>query len=103
MGLLSLAVLGGLDVRHAGRPITFKTRKTAALLIYLAVESGLHTRERLAALLWPESAEARARASLRRAVSDLQGCLRHAVSGEHSPHITADQQRIGLIASSDLE
>ena len=51
MGLLRLAVLGTPEVEHAGRAITFPTRKALALLAYLAVEGGRHTREAIAAVM----------------------------------------------------
>src|SRR5919108_646810 len=54
MGLLRLAFLGTPEVHHSGRVVTFPTRKALALLAYLAVEGGRHTREKVAALLWPE-------------------------------------------------
>lgn len=52
-----------------GTPLTFDTRKAVALLAYLAVTGQPHRRETLAALLWPESEQTRARAALRRTLS----------------------------------
>ena len=51
--------------------------KALALLAFLALEPGRHTREELAALLWGDSSEAAARASLRQTLKRLR-----AVSGE---------------------
>ena len=42
MGLLRLAVLGPPQVYHDGRRLTFALRKAQALLLYLAVEGGMH-------------------------------------------------------------
>jgi len=60
--------------------------KNIALLAYLTLEPGAHTREELAALLWGDSTDAAARASLRQAlkrlrtaVGDLLHVDRHAV------------------------
>ena len=36
MGTLTLTTLGRLEIRHAGVVLTFRTRKTLALLVYLA-------------------------------------------------------------------
>jgi DNA-binding SARP family transcriptional activator len=49
--------------------------KALALVTYLALESGPHTREELASLLWGESPEAEARASLRQALKQLRESL----------------------------
>ena len=46
--------------------------KGLALLTYLVLEPGPHTREELAGLLWGESSEAEARASLRQALKHLR-------------------------------
>jgi DNA-binding SARP family transcriptional activator/tetratricopeptide (TPR) repeat protein len=66
---LSLALLGPPVVTRRGRPVSFDTRKATAVLALLAVDGRELSRERLAALLWPEADTARARASLRRTLS----------------------------------
>lgn len=50
-------------------------KKTLALLAYLAAEARPVARDSLAALLWPENPQARARANLRRVVFCLRGLL----------------------------
>jgi DNA-binding SARP family transcriptional activator/tetratricopeptide (TPR) repeat protein len=45
------------------------------LLAYLAVEGGVHNRDSLAELLWPDYATDRARAALRRTLSTLRSAL----------------------------
>jgi DNA-binding SARP family transcriptional activator len=66
---LGLALLGPPVVTRRGRPVSFDTRKAIAVLALLAVDGRELSRERLAALLWPEADTARARASLRRTLS----------------------------------
>ncbi len=44
MGLLRLAVLGTPEVMHDGSRLTFALRKAQTLLLYLAVEGGMHSR-----------------------------------------------------------
>ncbi|MGH7947049.1 MAG: AfsR/SARP family transcriptional regulator, partial [Opitutaceae bacterium] len=56
----------------AGDLVRFRTRKHLALLIYLAVDSRSHRRERLAELLWPCASLAEARHSLATALSTLR-------------------------------
>jgi adenylate cyclase len=74
---LALSLLGSFQADLGGRPITtFESAKARALLAYLAVESERpHTREKLAGLLWPDSTEAAARASLSQALSNLRSAL----------------------------
>jgi predicted ATPase/DNA-binding SARP family transcriptional activator len=70
---LCLALLGGLQVYRAGKPVTgFVSSKASALLCYLAVTERPHLRPALAGLLWGNSPEAEARGSLRRVLSNLR-------------------------------
>jgi DNA-binding SARP family transcriptional activator len=62
--------------------------KSLALLAYLAMEPAEHTREELAGLLWGESPEAEARASLRQVVKQLRTALGGVVR--------ADRRTVGL-------
>ncbi len=59
-----------------GKPVSFATDKARALLAYLAVEADHpHRREALAGLLWPDQPEAKARHSLRQALSHLRQAI----------------------------
>jgi DNA-binding SARP family transcriptional activator/Flp pilus assembly protein TadD len=84
MADLDVRLFAGFEVVQAsGRALKFPTRKSRALLAVLSRHPGKrHGREALAALLWPESAEAQARANLRQALKQLRralGDLRDAV------------------------
>lgn len=80
---LRVALLGGVDITLDDEPVTgFVSRKVEALLCYLVVTRGPHTREALAGLLWGSAPDSRARISLRRALSNLRRLV-----GEHL-HIT---------------
>lgn len=70
---LALRLLGPPQVTLDGSAVSFDTRKAIALLAYLACTRRPHTRETLAALLWPEYADARN--ALRRTLSTLQHAL----------------------------
>jgi DNA-binding SARP family transcriptional activator len=77
MQLLHLSLLGGIECRTVdGAEVRFPTRKTSALLAYLAGNPGQHhSREKLAGLLWADNGEAEARASCRKAISRLRQAL----------------------------
>lgn len=104
MSRLDLALLGAPRVSIDGRALSFPTRKALALLIYLAVERGAHTRARLAALLWPDSDAAHSRLSLRRTLGQLRDVL-----GERDPgavYLRAAEDTLQLIpagAALDLD
>ena len=71
---------------EGGRVISLPTRKTKALLAYLAFHGGQpHERAKLAGLLWGDSSEAQARESLRQALS----LLRKALSPRHAHALAA--------------
>ena len=66
---LDLALLGPPVITRDGAPVSFDTRKATAVLALLAADHHELSRERLAALLWPDADAVRARASLRRTLS----------------------------------
>lgn len=70
---LKIDALGGLAVSFAGLPVELSSRKAKALVAYLAcVPSGTASREHLVGLLWSESSEDKARASLRQVLRALR-------------------------------
>lgn len=69
---LKLYLLGKPHIELDGRPYTGLLAKAQALLYYLALEPGRHSRAALATLLWSEMPEERARGNLRTAMSRLQ-------------------------------
>jgi DNA-binding SARP family transcriptional activator len=78
---------------EGGRAISLPTRKTKALLAYLAFHGGQpHERAKLAALLWGESSEAQARESLRQALS----LLRKALSPRHAYALAARSDTVEI-------
>ena len=72
-GKLVLSLLGDFEAEIDKHKIVLATRKAKALTAYLALsDNAQDTRERLVGLLWSESDEERARASLRQAVHDIK-------------------------------
>src|SRR5205807_4419996 len=96
MGLLRLAVLGPPEVFHDGSRLTFALRKAQALLLYLAVEGGMHSRGKLAALLSPDSESSDARKTLRNAITLLRSLLADADASASHSHPPADQDLLRL-------
>src|SRR5258707_7488586 len=104
MGLLYLAVLGPLEVFHDGSHLAFSLRKAQALLVYLAVEGGMHPRSKLAALLWPDSDRSDARNALRNAIALLRSLLADAdSSAEQHSHLLSEHELLGLDPHTPLE
>ena len=70
---LRFKCLGSLAVTLDGHRIEeFISNKVPALLIYLVLQPGAHSRSELAGLLWGEVSEEKAKRSLRMALSDLR-------------------------------
>src|SRR5437763_5572495 len=105
MSVLRLNVLGPPEVYHDGSRLTFALRKAQALLLYLAVEGGMHPRSKLAALLWPDSEPHAARTALRNAIALLRNLLTGADSASAYPHshLRSERDLLGLDRQAPLE
>ena len=91
MSVLRLNVLGPPQVYHDGSRLTF------ALLLYLAVEGGMHPRSHLAALLWPDSEPYAARTALRNALTLLRRLLADLdPSAPAHSHLLREHELLGL-------
>nr|HMN28933.1 BTAD domain-containing putative transcriptional regulator [Caldilineaceae bacterium] len=86
---LVLRLFGAVQTTWNGISIKFATEHTRALFAYLAVEADLvHQRTTLAALFWPEEAEARARHNLRQALFFLKQAMNALPEREAILHVT---------------
>ncbi len=95
MSRLSIALLGAPLIGVDDQPVEVDTRKAIALLAYLAVTDRRHQRDSLAALLWPELEQSKARAALRRTLSALNRT-------PASAWLDADRESIALRRNDDL-
>ena len=78
---------------RSGSPLRLPTRKTQALLAFLAFPAGRpQARERLTALLWGERPAAQARQSFRQALA----ALRRALSEDTPPALLVDRDTVAL-------
>src|SRR5438105_5886663 len=104
MGLLRVAVLGPPEVYHDGSRLSFALRKAKALLLYLAVEGGMHLRGKLAAFLWPDSVPHAARTALRNAITLLRRLFAtpDASASPHS-HLLSEGDLLGLDPHAPFE
>ncbi len=89
MATLKLFLLGAPRVEHGNKSIKLPRQKSLALLIYLAMTARAHSREQLAALLWPDASDTQARQALRNALWDI----RHATGDDH---LTADTETVSF-------
>lgn len=93
---LFLQLLGPLRVLNSGAEIKIASRKSRALLAYLALRpSESHDRERLASLLWEDADDELARTSLRQAIAALrkslpEGCQNALITATDSVALDAD-------------
>jgi DNA-binding SARP family transcriptional activator len=70
---LEIVALGGFRAAVNGRSIEIKNKKAQAIIVYLLLgASSFETRGRLSGLLWSESSEENARASLRQTLHGLR-------------------------------
>jgi TolB-like protein len=100
MAGLRIALLGGLGI--TGGEATARaslTRKAKALVAYLALQGGRpQSREKLAELLWGNSAEEQARANLRQTLS----LVRKSLNGDGPAFLVTDGDQISL-AGQDID
>lgn len=70
---LEIHTFGGLSLSYRRKPVELSNQKAKALLCYLALApNGTASREHLVGLLWSETEEEKARASLRQVVRTLR-------------------------------
>ena len=86
MPIVALTLLGppSVTLTDGGAIVPQPGAKLLALLTYLVLEQGPHSREELAGLLWGESPEPEARASLRQALKHLRDALGDILGSDRS-------------------
>ena len=103
MSTLRIALLGPPEVDHLNRRLTFPDRKVLALLAYLAAEGGMHERQKLTHLLWPESDMAHGRTALRITLLHLRHILEEDASPERDSHLLITHDTLGLDLASGID
>src|SRR5688572_5283283 len=92
---LALHFLGSPQLYLNEEPVTAGRRKAVALLAYLAVEGGKHTRDSLSALLWPDYDQSKAFTNLRHTLWEVQQAI-------GDDWIIADRESIRLNENADI-
>src|SRR6266851_8863226 len=96
MSQLHLSLLGVPVVQHDERTLNFSTRKALALLVYLAVEGGTHTRKTLSESFWPELDAEHGRAALRATLLELRKLLERCHEPGERVHLLVERDTLGL-------
>ncbi len=96
MSQLQLSLLGTPLVEHGERTLTFSTRKALALLVYMAVEGGIHTRKTLSESFWPELDAEHGRAALRATLLELRKLLDRSHGPGERDHLQVERDTLGL-------
>ncbi len=95
MSAIRLSLFGAPSLVVDGNPAETDTRKAVALFAYLLLTGETHTRDSLAALLWPEAGQSAARAALRRTLSTLKSAL-------GDGHLAISRETIGLATPAEI-
>src|SRR6266446_10050838 len=103
MSILKIALLGPPEVEHGDHRLTFPDRKALTLLAYLAAEGGVHERQKLTRLLWPESDMAHGRTALRITLLHLRHILEEDASPERESHLLITHDTLGLDLASGID
>jgi DNA-binding SARP family transcriptional activator/class 3 adenylate cyclase len=92
MSRLKLTLLGPPRLEFKGKLVDLHLRKAMALIAYLAVTGAPHSRDELATLLWPESSQRNARASLRRTLYNINKMFGEGILATGSDMIRFDPE-----------
>src|SRR3989442_1720507 len=102
MSQLHLSLLGEPIVKHGEDTLTFSTRKALALLVFLVVEGGTHTRKTLYESFWPELDAEHGRAALRATLLELRKSLEHCHEPGERAHLLVERDTLGIEQGSQL-
>jgi DNA-binding SARP family transcriptional activator len=99
---LQLSLFGVPVVKHGETTLTFSTRKALALLVYLAVEGGLHTRKALSEAFWAELDAKHGRAALRATLLELRRLFECSHDASERAHLRSERDTLGIEQDGSL-
>jgi DNA-binding SARP family transcriptional activator/tetratricopeptide (TPR) repeat protein len=98
--MLCIRLLGGIQAEMDGHAVPAPTSRRAwALLGWLALHPGLHSRASVAARLWPDVVDTSARQSMRSALWSL----RQVLDGVAPAALVTTRDRVGLAADVEVD
>ncbi|MCI0581052.1 MAG: tetratricopeptide repeat protein [Chloroflexi bacterium] len=104
---LALTFFGTFQAHINGRPLThFRSAKVQALLAYLAIEVDQpHSRDSLAALLWPDKPDVVARQNLRQSLHQLRDILEddNPSRPDQAPFLLVTRQTVAFNPDSNYQ
>ena len=103
MSTLKIALLGPPEASHFERRLTFPDRKALALLAYFAAEGGMHERQRLSRLFWPDSDATHGRTALRITLHHLRHTLDESAWPGHASHLLIMHDTLGLDMGTGID
>jgi DNA-binding SARP family transcriptional activator len=89
--VVRIQLLGTVAVEVDGAPVALPPGRATELLAWLAAHPGMHARNRVAPVFWPDVADATARASLRTALWSLRKAL-----GRGASALVVERAAVGL-------
>lgn len=103
MARLTLAFFGSFQASLDGKPLThFRSARIQALLTYLVLEAErAHTRDGLAALLWPDEPDQTAKQNLRQALYQLRQLLGEQTEPAANPFLWVTRETVQFNSASD--
>jgi DNA-binding SARP family transcriptional activator len=99
---LQLSLFGVPIVKHRETTLPFSTRKALALLVYLAVEGGTHTRKTLSEAFWPELDAEHGRSALRATLFELRKLLERSHDPGQRAHLLVERDLLGVAQDNSL-
>ena len=99
---LQLSLFGVPEVKHSQTTLTFSTRKALALLVYLAVDGGLHPRKALSESFWAELDAEHGRAALRATLLELRRLFERSHEAGEQAHLLIERDTLGIAQDSSL-
>ena len=97
-----MSLFGVPVVKHSQTTLTFSTRKALALLVYLAVEGGLHTRKALSESFWAELDAEHGRAALRATLLELRRLFERSHDASERAHLRIERDTLGIEQDGSL-